>query len=185
MNKVTNFMREKKNLFRERKINTKSRDEQEVNIQSLMPGRTYHFRVVGNSNHGPGESSQILEISTQPEENVAGPPQSLQGAALSFQEIYLKWDPPLTSNGIISKYRVYFAEGDNGEDQTADTTTTELMLTQLRAYCEYTISVVAFNENGLGNPSQEILVKTFTTTPSESPSNITLEPSSSTVSDLE
>jgi neogenin len=83
---------------------------------------------------------------------------------------------------VISKYRVYFAEGENGEDQTADTTSNEFMLTQLRAYCEYTISVVAFNQNGMGNPSQEILVKTFSNTPSEEPANITLEATSSTVS---
>jgi len=168
-------------LFRERRINTKSRDEQEVNIQSLLPGKTYHFRVVGNSNHGPGESSEILEVATQPEENIAGPPLNLQGAAMSHDEIYLKWDPPLTSNGVITRYRVYYAEGDNGEDQWSDTTTTDFVLTQLRAYCEYTISVVAFNQNVMGNPSQELLLKTSSTTPSEAPINITLEASSSTV----
>jgi neogenin len=167
---------------RERKVKTNSRDEQEVNVQSLLPGKVYHFRVVANSNHGPGESSEILEINTQPEENIAGPPENFRGAAFSHDEIFLQWDPPRESNGPIVKYRVYFAEGENGEDQTADTTSNEFMLTQLRAYCEYAISVVAFNQNGMGNPSQEILVKTFSNTPSEPPSNITLEASSSTVS---
>lgn len=94
----------------------------------------------------------------------------------------MNWDPPRESNGVISGYRVFFAEGENGEDQTADTKTNEFMLTQLRAYCEYTISVVAFNQNGMGHPSQEILVKTFSNTPSDEPSNITLEATSSTVS---
>lgn len=148
-----------------------------------MPGKTYHFRVVANSNHGPGEGSEILELSTQSEENMAGPPENFKGAAFSHDEIFLQWDPPRETNGLISNYRVYFAEGENGEDQFYDTKSNEFMLTQLRSYCEYTISVVAFNQNGMGNPSQEILVKTFSNTPSEEPSNITVEATSSTVSE--
>jgi neogenin len=69
---------------RERKIKTNSRDEQEANVQSLLPGKTYHIRVVANSNHGPGESSEILEISTQSEENMAGPPENFRGAAMRY-----------------------------------------------------------------------------------------------------
>lgn len=168
-------------LNRERKISTNSRDEQEANVQSLLPGKAYHFRVVANSNHGQGESSEILEIATQPEENIAGAPENLQVAAISHNEIYLKWDAPKVSNGVIAKYRVFFAEGENGDDQFADTASTEFALVQLRAYCEYTISVVAINQNGIGNPTDEKLVKTFSTTPSGMPLNITLEPSSSTV----
>lgn len=102
-------------------------------------------------------------------------------AALSHHEIYLKWDPPKVSNGVILKYRVFYAEGENGDDQSADTTSTEFMLTQLRAYCEYTVSVVSINQNGIGNPTEEKLIKTFSNTPSEPPYNITLEASSSTV----
>lgn len=168
--------------IRERKVTTKTRETQEVNIQSLLPGKVYHFRVVANSINGPGESSQILEISTQPEENIAGSPQNLQGYAYSHQQIYLKWEPPLVSNGDIVRYRVYYAEGDNGEEQYADTssTTTEMMLTELRAYTEYAISVVAWNQNGMGDPSSEILVKTFSSTPSEPPSNVSIEVTSST-----
>ena len=146
-----------------------------------MPGKTYHIRVVANSNHGQGESSQILEIATQAEENIAGSPENLQVSAFSHHEIYLHWDPPTVSNGIVSMYRVLFVEGESGEDQHADTQSTEFMLTSLRAYCEYTISVVSINQNGMGIPSEEKLVKTFSSTPSEPPSNITLEASSSTV----
>jgi hypothetical protein len=163
-------------------VKTNSRDEQEANISALMPGKTYHFRVVANSNHGQGESSEILEIATQDEENIAGEPENFRGAAFSHDEIFLQWDVPRETNGVITKYRVYYAEGENGEDQTSDTTSNEFMLTQLRAYCEYTISVVAFNQNGMGNPSKEILVKTFSNTPSEPPSNISVEATSSTVS---
>lgn len=153
-----------------------------MNVQDLLPGKSYHFRVVANSNHGPGVSSEILEIVTQPEENVVGAPENFRAVALSHDEIFLQWDPPRITNGEVLKYRVTYVEGENGDEVTDDTKSNEFMLTQLRAYCEYTISVVAFNSNGMGNPTQEILVKTFSNTPSEPPSNISVEASSSTVS---
>jgi neogenin len=167
-------------FLRERKISTHSREDREVHVPSLLPGNSYYFRVVANSNHGQGPSSEYLEVSTLHEENVAGTPENFQVAALSDHEIYLKWDPPTVENGV-TRYRIFFAEGENGDDQSADTTSTEFMLTQLRPYCEYAISVVAINQNGIGNPTEEKLIKTFSNTPSEPPSNITLEASSSTV----
>ncbi|XP_055537203.1 neogenin isoform X3 [Wyeomyia smithii] len=165
---------------RERKITTKSRDEQEVNIQSLLPGKTYQFRVVGNSNHGSGESSQALEVRTHSEDNVAGPPQNVRGQAISDREIHLQWEPPLVSTAEISKYRVYYAEIDNGDEMYSDTTTTEILINELRPYTEYTLYVMPWNQIGMGDPSLEIVVKTHSSIPSEPPSNVSLEATSST-----
>nr|XP_040221413.2 neogenin isoform X2 [Anopheles coluzzii] len=166
---------------RERKMTTKSRDEQEINIQSLQPGKNYHFRVVGNSNHGPGESSETLEVRTLSEENIAGAPQNLRGYAITEKDIHLQWDPPAITNGMIAKYRVYYAETDNGmTEMYADTTTTEAILNELRPYTKYTMYVVPFNQAGMGDPSHEIDVKTYSSTPSEPPANVTLETTSST-----
>uniref|UniRef100_A0A182ST79 Fibronectin type-III domain-containing protein n=1 Tax=Anopheles maculatus TaxID=74869 RepID=A0A182ST79_9DIPT len=166
---------------RERKMTTNSRDEQEINIQSLQPGKNYHFRVVGNSNHGPGESSETLEVRTLSEENIAGAPQNLRGYAITEKDIHLQWDPPVVTNGLITKYRVYYAETDNGAEMYSDTTTTEVIINELRPYTKYTMYVVPFNQAGMGDPSHEIDVKTYSSTPSEPPANVTLEQTSSTV----
>lgn len=164
----------------ERKFQTKTRDEQRANIQSLLPGKTYRFRVVGNSPNGPGESSNVYEIHTQPEENIAGPVQNLVAEPLSHQEIHVSWNKPLITNGNVSKYRIYYLEMDS-VDLYMDSVSQEALLTELRPYTEYTISIVAFNENGMGETSNEIVVKTFSAAPSESPMNVTLETTSSTV----
>lgn len=161
-------------------MTTKSRDEQMANIQSLLPGKTYQFRVVGNSNGGPGESSNVFEVSTQPEENIAGPPQSVRGRTVSHKEIELNWLPPLITNGNISKYRIYYAEADGAEMYT-DSTTLMAILSDLRPFTEYTVSVVPFNQNGMGDPSAELTIKTYSSTPQEPPINVTLETTSSTV----
>uniref|UniRef100_A0A182J115 Neogenin n=1 Tax=Anopheles atroparvus TaxID=41427 RepID=A0A182J115_ANOAO len=165
---------------RERKLTTKSRDEQEVNIQPLQPGKNYHFRVVGNSNHGPGDSSEPLEVRTPPEENIAGAPQNLRGYAVTEKDIHLQWDPPTVTNGLITKYRVYYAETDNGAEMYSDTTTTEVIINELRPYTKYTMYVVPFNQVGMGDPSHELDVKTYSATPAEPPANVTLETTSST-----
>lgn len=81
-----------------------------MNIQSLLPGKIYQFRIVGMSNIGPGESSDIFEVHTQSEENIAGPPEAIQAHALSSKSIHISWKSPIVTNGIITKYRIYYTE---------------------------------------------------------------------------
>ena len=50
--------------FRERVLNATSGSLQELNVQGLQPGSDYEFRVVAHNQHGIGESSQPLEVST-------------------------------------------------------------------------------------------------------------------------
>lgn len=172
----------KKN-YSERKLTTKSRDEQTAIIQSVLPGKTYQFRVVGNSNHGPGESSNIFELTTQPDENIAGAVRNIIGQAISHKEIHVRWSQPLIANGNISKYRIYYTEPD-GVDMYVDSNgpESEIILIELHPFTDYSIYVVPFNENGMGDSSHEITVKTFSSIPGESPLNVTLEATSSTVS---
>lgn len=172
-------------VYSERKLTTKSRDEQTVIIQSVLPGKTYQFRVVGNSNHGPGESSNIFELKTQPDENIAGAVKNLFGQARSHREVLVRWSPPSVTNGTITKYRIYYTEPDGADDLHVDTigTATEVFITELHPFTQYSIYVVTFNENGMGDSSNEITVKTFSSTPNEPPLNVTLEATSSSVSD--
>ncbi|XP_017078508.1 neogenin isoform X3 [Drosophila eugracilis] len=167
------------NSEREQKMVTKSHDDQQVNIQSLLPGKTYQFRVEANTNFGSGASSAPLEVSTQPEVNIAGPPRNFEGYARSHNEIYVKWGEPAVTNGEILKYRVYYSENDRGADLYHDSTSLDAVLTELHPHTEYVISVVPFNRNGMGDSSAEIRVKTFSSTPSEPPINLTLEVTSS------
>lgn len=151
-----------------------------ANIQALLPGRTYLFRVVANSNNGPGESSASFEVSTQPEENISGPPLDLQATAINHTSIHINWKVPLLTYGNITKYRIYYSE-DEGAELYTDSHTLEAQLSELRPFTEYTISVVPFNQNGMGDPSNELIVKTHTAMPSEPPINMTIETTSSTV----
>lgn len=147
----------------------------------MLPGKTYQFRVVGNSNHGSGESSNIFELTTQSNENIAGAVRNVIGQALSHKEIHVRWELPAITNGNITKYRIYYTEPD-GADMSVDSVETEIILNDLHPFTEYSIYVVPFNEYGLGDSSNEITVKTFSSVPGEAPVNVTLEATSSTVS---
>lgn len=52
---------------RERVENTSRPGETQVMIQNLMPETVYVFRVMAQNRHGPGESSALLKVATQPE----------------------------------------------------------------------------------------------------------------------
>lgn len=74
------------------------------------------------------------------------------------------------------------SQNDSGADLYNDSMSLDLVLTDLRPYTDYVISVVPFNRNGMGDPSGELKVKTYSSTPSEPPNNVTLEVTSSSVS---
>lgn len=139
--------------------------------------------MVGNSKNGLGESSNVCEVNTQPEENIAGPPQDVRGFPLSHKDIKITWQHPLVTNGNISKYRIYYSE-DEGAEMYTDSTTLEAVLSDLRAFTEHAVSVVPFNQNGMGDPSNELSIKTYSSTPEEPPINVTVESTSSTVSKI-
>lgn len=114
------------------------------------------------------------------EENIAGPPQNIQGRAINHEEIHITWEPPIVTNGFISKYRIYYSEDDYGQDSFIESLTLEGQLRELKPYTEYTISVVPFNQNGMGDPSNEIIIKTYSAVPAEPPLNVSVEATSST-----
>lgn len=56
-------------------------------------------------------------------------------------------------------------------------------LVDLNKFTEYSVWVVAFNQNGPGSSTEEVVCRTLSDVPSEPPQNVTLEASSSTVSE--
>lgn len=63
----------------------------------------------------------------------------------------------------------------------SESTLLEATLTELKPNTVYTISVISFNLNGMGDTSNEIKAKTYSASPTEAPMNVSVEASSSTV----
>lgn len=71
-------------------------------------------------------------------------------------------------------------DSETATEHSIDTTSLSYELTGLNIFTEYSIWVVAVNNNGAGASSRDIIAKTFSSAPSEAPHNITIEPGSAT-----
>ncbi|KAL3202069.1 hypothetical protein MRX96_042706 [Rhipicephalus microplus] len=167
---------------RERVLNTTRQSLEEIIIQGLRPSTKYYFRVVGYNEHGPGESSPELEVETNPEVSIPGPPRSLKAIPVSATAIRVYWEAPESRKEVVQHYQLSYQETGTTEDEEKRVTTTDTWyhLRNLKKYTEYNIWITAVNQNGSGISSEETLARTFSDAPSDIPQNVTLEAASST-----
>ena len=78
---------------------------EEVSLQGLLPGTMYSVRVVAHNEHGPGQSSPALDITTQSEVAVPGPPSNLAARATSSFSILISWNAPSEE---VQRYKLYY-----------------------------------------------------------------------------
>ncbi len=109
---------------------------------------------------------------------------NLTATATSFQSILVTWDLPLNPNGPIGSYQVFHQESNTIQtppivsNQYSQTTVMERqfeIITGLTAFTNYSIHVQAIGTGGTpggtlqGDVDEEVLQRTFTTTPDEPP----------------
>uniref|UniRef100_A0AAY4E455 Contactin-3 n=1 Tax=Denticeps clupeoides TaxID=299321 RepID=A0AAY4E455_9TELE len=146
---------------RERIENTSRPGEMQVTIQNLMPDTKYTFRVVAFNRNGQGESSAPLTVATQPEVQVPGPAPNLQAAVTSPTSITLSWNKPLTGNGEIQTYKLYYTEKGQDLEQDFDVTGLSHTMTGLKKFTEYSFRVVALNKHGPGVSTEDVAAQTL------------------------
>ncbi|XP_051503847.1 neogenin-like isoform X10 [Myxocyprinus asiaticus] len=160
---------------RERIVNTSRPGEMQVTIQNLMPDTKYAFRVVAYNRNGPGESSAPLRVATQPEVQVPGPAPNLHAVVTFPTTVSLSWDMPLTGNGEIQNYKIYYMEKGLGNEQDIDVKTLSYTMTGLKKFTEYSFRVVAYNKHGPGVSTEDVSIRTYSDVPSAPPQNLTVE----------
>ncbi|XP_076012449.1 neogenin 1a isoform X2 [Genypterus blacodes] len=160
---------------RERVVNTSRPGEMQVTIQNLMPDTKYRFRVVAHNSNGPGESSAVLTVATQAEVQMPGPAPNLQAVSNTPTSISLSWDIPLTGNGDILTYKLYYTDKNLGNEQDLDIGSQSYAMSGLKKNTEYSFRVVAYNKHGPGVSTEDITVRTLSDIPSAPPQNLTLE----------
>ncbi|XP_074862552.1 neogenin isoform X3 [Carettochelys insculpta] len=165
----------KEGINRERVENTSRPGEMQVTIQNLMPETVYVFRVVAQNKHGPGESSVPLKVATQPEVQLPGPAPNIRAYANSPTSVTVTWDTPLSGNGEIQNYKLYYMEKGKDNEQDVDVGGHSYTINGLKKYTEYSFRVVAYNKHGPGVSTQDVAVQTLPDVPSAAPQNLSLE----------
>ncbi|XP_053094036.1 neogenin 1a isoform X10 [Pangasianodon hypophthalmus] len=160
---------------RERTVNTSRPGEMQVTIQNLKPDTKYSFRVVAYNKHGRGESSAPLKVATQPEVQVPGPAPNFQAVVQTSTSVSLSWDKPLTGNGDIQNYRVYYMEKSLGNEKDIEVSGLSYTMSGLKKFTEYNFRVVAYNKHGPGVSTDDVSVRTYSDVPSAAPQNMTVE----------
>ncbi|XP_051548688.1 neogenin-like [Myxocyprinus asiaticus] len=165
---------------RERVENTSGPGEMHVTIQNLVPDTKYTFRVVASNANGQGESSAPLTVATQPEVQVPGPAPNLQVVSVGTTSVTLSWERPITGNGEIQTYKLFFIEKGRDSELDMDVTGLSYTMTGLKKFTEYSFRVVAYNKHGPGVSTEDVTVRTLSDVPSAPPQNLTLEVLNST-----
>ncbi|KAM4596577.1 neogenin 1a isoform 9-T9 [Fundulus diaphanus] len=160
---------------RERVVNTSRPGEMQVTIQNLMPDTKYRFRVVAHNSNGQGESSAALKVATQAEVQVPGPAPNLQAVSNTPTSVSLSWDKPLTGNGEILFYKLFYTDRSVGTEEDVDKDGQSYTLAGLKKNTEYSFRVVANNKHGPGVSTEDVIVRTLSDVPSAPPQNLTLE----------
>nr|XP_055070582.1 neogenin 1a isoform X2 [Misgurnus anguillicaudatus] len=160
---------------RERTVSTSRPGEMQVTIQNLIPETKYSFRVVAHNTNGPGESSVPVKVATQLEVQVPGPAPNLQAVVTSPSTVSLSWDVPLTGNGEIQHYKIYYLEKGVDNEQDLEVNTLSYTMTGLKKFTEYSFRVVAYNKHGPGVSTEDVSVRTYSDVPSAPPQNLSVE----------
>uniref|UniRef100_A0A3B4T3W0 Neogenin n=1 Tax=Seriola dumerili TaxID=41447 RepID=A0A3B4T3W0_SERDU len=164
---------------RERVVNTSRPGEMQVTIQNLMPDTKYRFRVVAHNSNGQGESStaffKFSSASCFSSVQVPGPAPNLLAVSNSPTSVSLSWDKPLTGNGEILTYKLYYTDKSVGNEEDIDIDGQSYTMTGLKKNTEYSFRVVANNKHGPGVSTEDIIVRTLSDVPSGPPQNLTLE----------
>ena len=97
---------------------------------------------------------------------VPDPPSNLQATVLSPTTVQLTWDGPKvnSSTSPVTGYKLFFYDtGDaSGIAETeATVATTTYTLNNLKKFHQYSFRVVAYNSNGQGTSTDEVICRTF------------------------
>uniref|UniRef100_A0A8C9N2D6 Phosphatidylinositol phosphatase PTPRQ n=1 Tax=Serinus canaria TaxID=9135 RepID=A0A8C9N2D6_SERCA len=151
--------------------------EKTSNNSLLMTGlkkyTNYKMRVAASTAVGESALTEENEVFVRtPEDEPDSPPQNLELINVTATEINLRWLPPEQPNGLITHYEVLYS--DSNDFFIKNASSTSILLSEMKPYTLYNISVRAFTRLGHGNQSSfPLLVRTSETVPASAPENVT------------
>ncbi|KAM4748839.1 phosphatidylinositol phosphatase PTPRQ [Rhinophrynus dorsalis] len=151
-----------------------------VVLSNLKKYSQYHVVVSGHTVHGDGNQTSDVLLVTTMEDVPDDPPHNLSYRNLSSTSIQLFYSPPSSPNGII-KYYLINCLGPEGSFQHLNSSSCSVILSDLKKYSEYVVTVRASTSVGVGTEtSNPLFVRTDEDVPDSAPEGISYENISST-----
>lgn len=149
--------------------------DNQATIANLKPAKSYHIRCEAENKFGSSDFSEIIQITTL-EEAPSGPPLNVKTETRSSTEIYVSWEAPerdLWNGNLLGYYAGYQLASSPKSTEVVSTVTYsvktvevqnhfggDVVLSGLGKFSKYRIIVQAFNAQGTGPATKEILVST-------------------------
>ncbi|KAF5893565.1 phosphatidylinositol phosphatase PTPRQ isoform X3, partial [Clarias magur] len=126
-----------------------------VTLHHLKPYTLYNVSAQGYTRLGHGDQTSPTLRMLSGEDVPGSSPYGFAYESISSSEVNVSWSPPLVPNGVILYYSVEYWNTTHTLNIT--THTPFVLLSNLRKYARYRLSVQAATRVGLGNHSSEIL----------------------------
>ena len=97
---------------------------------------------------------------TQNTHTVPSGPVNLTFVDENSTSVLVSWSPPPQFDSIIIQYKVVITQVETGTNRTIRTNNTEVLVTNLIASTEYSVTVFAVSDAGIEVPSQPLAVFT-------------------------
>ncbi|KAK1169211.1 hypothetical protein AOXY_G10174 [Acipenser oxyrinchus oxyrinchus] len=160
-------------------FHTKNSTTTTVMLQNLKPHSVYNISIRAYTKYGHGnQTSSVLKVLTG-EDAPGSPPFNLTYESISSTKVEVSWISPLHANGIILSYTIEYWNASHSLNISSNSTTA--ILSNLRKYTQYWVTVSANTKFGNGNQTSDILnVTTLEDVPGGSVHNLTYQNLSST-----
>ncbi|KAL0966396.1 hypothetical protein UPYG_G00294820 [Umbra pygmaea] len=153
-------------------------DSTVITIQSLVPSETYSVRVLAFTSVGDGPFSDPVPVKMTP--GVPGQPGQFKVGKVTDTSIELTWEPSYTKEGIVNYELLYKPVKFGSLEKLTFGPRSSYTVEGLKANTEYSFSLAAISNKGIGAFTNELVQRTSQAKPSAAPLGVSCDSPSST-----
>ncbi|KAG7214634.1 hypothetical protein INR49_010526 [Caranx melampygus] len=147
-------------------------------IQSLVTSETYTIQVLAFTSVGDGPFSDPVHVKVMP--GVPGQPGKFRVGRVTDTSIELTWEPAYTKEGIVNYELLYKPVKFGSLEKLTFGPRNSYTVEGLKANTEYSFSLAAISNKGIGAFTNELVQRTSQAKPSAAPEGVSCESASST-----
>ncbi|KAM9844575.1 receptor-type tyrosine-protein phosphatase S-like [Aulostomus maculatus] len=147
-------------------------------IQNLVTSETYTIQVLAFTSVGDGPFSDPVHVKVMP--GVPGQPVKFKVGKVTDTSIELTWERAYTKEGIVNYELLYKPVKFGSLDKLTFGPRNSYTVEGLKANTEYSFSLAAISNKGIGAFTNELVQRTSQAKPSAAPEGVSCESASST-----